>query len=63
MDSLGDISLMVPEEHFDALTAVIEMGLQRAKISQEERKALSSWWEAEKAMMSEEILNRMSKDP
>lgn len=63
MDSLGDISLMVPAEHFDALSDVIEMGLQRAKISQEERDALSSWWEAEKAMMSEEILNRMSNDP
>lgn len=63
MDSLGDISLMLPVEHFDALSDVIEMGLQRAKISQEERAALSSWWEAEKALMSEEILDRISKDP
>ena len=54
MDSLGDVRLHIPAEHFDDLSAVIEAGLQRAKISQEARKALASWWEAERSLISEE---------
>lgn len=55
MESLGDITLHLPQEHFDDLAAVIEMGLQRAKISPEARHQLASWWEVEKSMISEDI--------
>jgi hypothetical protein len=56
MDSLGDVRLHIPAEHFDDLSQVIEAGLQRAKISQEARKNLASWWEAEKSMIVEDIV-------
>lgn len=62
-DSIGDVSLMLPAEHFDALSEVIEMGLQRAKISQEARQSLASWWEAEKALISDEISAKTNSDP
>jgi len=62
MDSLGDISLLAPAEHFDSLAEVIETGLQRAKISQEARKTLASWWEAEKALIAEEISAKTSTE-
>ncbi len=58
MDSLGDVSLHIPAEHFDDFAKVVEAGLQRAKISQEARKTLASWWEAEKGMVSEEIISK-----
>jgi hypothetical protein len=56
MDSLGDVRLHIPAEHFDEFAKVVEAGLQRAKISQEARKTLASWWEAERAMISEDIV-------
>lgn len=61
MDSLGDVSVYLPAEHFEDFSEVIEIGLQRAKISQEARKSLASWWEAEKAMMVDEINSRTNK--
>ena len=62
MDSLGDIRLLLPAERFDDLVEVIETGLQRAKISQEARQSLASWWEAEKSLISEEINDRINSD-
>ena len=62
MDSLGDITVLLPAEHFDSFCEVVEMGLQRAKISQEARKNLASWWEAEKSLISDEINNRQNTD-
>jgi hypothetical protein len=54
---MDDISVLLPVEHFDTLSKVIEMGLQRAKISHMERTNLAAWWEAEKALIAEEINN------
>jgi len=47
MESLKDISVNLPVELLDSLSEVIKVGLQRAKIPPEDRKSLSSWWEAE----------------
>lgn len=58
MSDFGDISVLLPAEHFDSFAEVIKTGLQRAKISQEARTNLTAWWEAEQAMISEEIHNR-----
>ena len=54
MDSLGDVRLHIPAEHFDDFVKVVEMGLQRAKLSQDARKSLASWWEAERGMIVED---------
>lgn len=54
-NSLGDIQLNIPIELVDELSAVIQVGLQRAKISQEARKSLASWWEAERGLIAEEL--------
>ena len=56
MESLGDVRLHIPAEHFDDFAKVVEMGIQRAKLSQDARKALASWWEAEKGLICEEIV-------
>lgn len=61
MDSLGDITVHLPAEYLDDLSSVIKVGIQRAKISQEARKSLASWWEAEKAMLSDEIAEKMKE--
>lgn len=55
MDSLGDISVLLPAEYFEAFSEVIGMGLKRAKIEQEARANLAAWWEAEKTMIADEI--------
>lgn len=62
MESLGDITFNIPAEYFDSLSSVIEAGLQRAKLKQEDRQNLSSWWEAEKALMSEDFLKIKNQD-
>jgi hypothetical protein len=63
MDSLGDVSVLIPAEYFEAFSEVISAGLQRAKITQAERTNLVAWWEAEKAMMSDEINAKVNAEP
>ena len=57
-NTLGDITVHLPQEHLDDLSKVIEMGLQRAKLSQEARANLASWWEAERGMIAEELAEK-----
>jgi hypothetical protein len=63
MDSLGDVSVLIPAEYFEAFSKVISAGLQRAKITHEERAELVAWWEAEQAMMSDEIKAKANSIP
>lgn len=62
MESLGDVSVLIPAEYFEAFSKVISAGIQRAKITQEERTSLDAWWEAEKAMMADEINAKLNSE-
>jgi hypothetical protein len=63
MSSSSDISVNLPAELLDSFSQVIHTGLQRAKIPQDERQNLSSWWEAEEEFLREELTTRgLSED-
>ena len=63
MDSFGDVSVLIPAEYFEDFSKVITAGLQRAKITQGARTSLVAWWEAEKAMMADEINAKVNAEP
>ena len=55
METPPDIAVNIPTELLPDLAAVIEVGLQRSKISPAARKSLAAWWEAEKEFIQEDI--------
>lgn len=55
MATAPDITIHLPAEHFLALSEVLSVGLQRAKIAPQTRKELMQWWEAEKAFIVEDL--------
>ena len=52
-----EITVYLPSEHFDALSEVMEVGLQKARIDHVTRKALVAWWDVEKSFIEDEINN------
>ena len=50
-----DVTLTLPTEHFDALSAVISAGLKHAKIGAESRRELQAWWTAESDLIQSEL--------
>jgi len=55
MANTGDITITLPAEHFDALSAVISSGLKHANIKPDIRKELQAWWVAESELIGEFI--------
>ncbi len=55
MDSIPDITVHLPGEHFDALSKVILEGIRRAKIDARSRKELKTWWEAESEFVRDDL--------
>ena len=55
METPSDITVHLPAEYFDALSEVIQVGLQRAKIDSKTRTALVSWWRAEHDFVADEV--------
>lgn len=51
----SDITLTLPAEHFDALSAVFTAGLKHANIKSEDRKELQAWWNAESELIQDSI--------
>ena len=51
----NDITLVLPSEYFDALSAVISVGLKQASINPLIRNELRAWWIAEKEMIEESL--------
>jgi len=62
METLPDISFNIPSELLDPISEVIRMGLQRAtKITPEQRKMITAWWEAEHQMIRDDQ-NELEED-
>lgn len=55
MPEKSDITVTLPTEHFDALSAVISAGLNYAQITPQERSELRAWWTAESELIQEEL--------
>jgi len=55
MPEKSDITVTLPVEHFDALSAVMSSGLKHASINPLVRRELEAWWRAEKEMIEEEL--------
>jgi hypothetical protein len=55
MPDKSDITVTLPIEHFNALSAVISTGLKHAVIKPQERKQLEAWWQAESTLIQEEL--------
>lgn len=55
MSEKSDITLVLPAEYFDALSATVTAGLKHASIKPEVRKELQAWWNAEKEMIENEL--------
>jgi hypothetical protein len=55
MSKKSDITLVLPAEYSDALSAVIAVGLKHASIKPLIRKELQAWWTAESEMIRDEI--------
>jgi len=55
MTTKPDITINLPSEHYDALVEVLAKGLKYAKIDDQTRKELTSWWEAEREFIREEL--------
>ena len=58
MNPSPDISLNVPSELFDEFAEVMKSGLQRANITVKAKKSLSSWWEAERELIYDYVLDK-----
>jgi hypothetical protein len=50
-DALG---IYLPAELLDGFKKLMEVGLDKVKISQAERENLSAWWAVEKELLSDE---------
>lgn len=50
-----DITINLPSEHYDSLVEVFAKGLKHAKIDSKTKKELSSWWDAEREFIREEM--------
>lgn len=50
-----DITINLPVEHYDALLEVFSKGLKHAKIDEQSRRELHSWWDAEREFIREEF--------
>jgi hypothetical protein len=57
MDTTTDVTIHIPAEHLDDFVKVMAMGIQRAKLSQEARKTLASWWTVEHEMIRDDQEN------
>jgi hypothetical protein len=55
MSEKTDITISLPMEHFDALSAVMSAGLRHAKIKLDERKELEAWWAVESDLIQSEV--------
>ena len=55
MATKPDITINLPAEYYDALLEVFAKGLKHAKIKREVRKELRDWWNAERALIGEEL--------
>jgi hypothetical protein len=55
MEEKDAIGIYVPAEYYEVFKELVEVGLERMRISQEERANLSSWWSAESQMADEEL--------
>lgn len=51
----NDVTISLPIEHLDALSAVISAGLQHAKIKSEVRREIQAWWSAESELIQSEL--------
>jgi 4-aminobutyrate aminotransferase-like enzyme len=50
-----DVTLTLPMEYLDTLSAVIQTGLQHTKIKAEVRRELDAWWQAEHDLIQSEL--------
>ena len=55
MSEKSDMTLSLPVEHLNALSAVILAGLKYASIKPQERRQLEAWWQAESSLIQDEI--------
>jgi hypothetical protein len=55
MPKAPDITVTLPAEYFDSLSAVISAGLKHAGINPLIRNELRAWWAAESEMILEEL--------
>lgn len=54
MEDAGAIGIYIPSELLDGFLKLMEVGLDKVKIPQADRLALSAWWSVEKELVVEE---------
>lgn len=55
MPERSDVTITLPTEHLESLSAVISAGLNHAKLKPESRRELKAWWDAEYDLIQSEL--------